>query len=57
MGRPPLPAGEAKGRLVQLRLADAEHVAYLAAAERAGMTLSAWIRQCLNRAAKKPKKG
>lgn len=56
IGRPPLPAGEAKGRVFQMRLTDAERQAYEEAAERAEVTLSAWIRQCLNKAAKKPKK-
>lgn len=39
-----------------MRLTDDEREAYQQAAERAGTTLSAWIRQCLNRAAKKPKR-
>ena len=41
------------GRVFQLRLSDAERESYEAAAKRAGQSLSAWIRERLNRAAKR----
>jgi predicted HicB family RNase H-like nuclease len=53
MGRPPLAPGEAKDQVYQLRLTADERASYEAAAKRAGKTLSEWIREKLNRAAKR----
>jgi hypothetical protein len=53
MGRPPLDPGEAKDQVYQLRLTAAERESYEAAAKRAQKTLSQWIREKLNRAAKR----
>lgn len=57
MGRPPLDPDQAKGQYIQLRLTAAERDEYRAAAERAGVSLSEWIRGCLSRAAKRIGKG
>ena len=56
MGRPPLAAGMAKKVLYQLRLTTAERKDYEQAAARAGIKLSAWIRDRLDRAAKRESK-
>lgn len=53
MGRPPLEPGEAKDKVFQLRLTGAEKASYEAAATRAEKPLSKWIRDTLNRAAKR----
>ncbi len=53
MGRPPLDPADAKSQVYQLRMTAAEREAWEAAAKRAGKTLSAWIRERLNRAAKR----
>ena len=53
MGRPPKPAGEAKDQVYQLRLTEAEREQWEAAAKRVGQPLSTWIRERLNRAAKR----
>jgi len=53
MGRPPLDPAEAKSQVYQLRMTAAERATYDAAAKRAGQSLSAWIRDRLNRAAKR----
>lgn len=55
-GRPPLPPDEAKGQVFQIRLSDAERQQYESAAERAGVPMAAWIRDRLNRAAKRESK-
>ena len=55
-GRPPKPPGEVFVGRIELRMTAAERTAYEQAAERAGMTLSGWIRECLNKASKKPRK-
>jgi predicted HicB family RNase H-like nuclease len=57
MGRPPLHPEQAKGEYIQLRLSPAEREEYRLAAERAGMSLSEWIRGCLSRAARRGSKG
>ena len=44
MGRPPKPDDERKGSRVELRLAPDEKAAFGAAAERASLSVSAWIR-------------
>ena len=56
MGRPPLDPDQAKGQYIQLRLTAAERDEYKAAAERAGVSLSEWIRGCLSRSAKRSAK-
>jgi hypothetical protein len=53
MGRPPLEPGEVKDQVYQLRMTADERAAYEAAAKRAGKPLSKWIREKLNRAAKR----
>ena len=53
MGRPPKAPGEAKSQVYQLRLTADEREQWESAAERAGKTLSEWIRERLNRAAKR----
>lgn len=57
MGRPPLDPDKAKAEYIQVRLSAAEREEYRAAAERAGVSLSEWIRACLSRAAKRSAKG
>lgn len=52
MGRPPKAPG-GLGRVLQIRLTDAERADYQKAAERAGVPLSEWIRANLGRAAKR----
>jgi hypothetical protein len=53
IGRPPLSPGEAKGAVLQIRLTEAQRAEYAQAAERAGMSLSAWIRDRLAKASKR----
>jgi hypothetical protein len=53
MGRPPLEPGEAKDQVFQIRLTAAERESYEAAAKRANVPLAKWIRERLNRAAKR----
>ena len=48
-GRPKLPKGQIKN-VIAIRLTDAEKREYEARAERAGVRLSDWIRQTLERA-------
>lgn len=51
-GRPKLPKGEAKGRIVPVRFSEAELKAFAKAAKQSEQnTLSAWIRHTLNEAA------
>jgi hypothetical protein len=50
VGRPPLPKGEAKAIVLQSRVQPAEKQNYQKAAKAAGVDLSTWIRQTLNRA-------
>jgi hypothetical protein len=49
-GRPRLPKGEAKGRIVPVRFAAEELERVYRAAENAGQTVSQWIRDTLNAA-------
>lgn len=52
MGRPKLPRGHAKGKIVPVRLNDAELKLFTKAADKSEhQTLSAWIRQTLREAA------
>jgi len=50
VGRPPLPKGEAKAIVLQSRVQPAEKQNYQKAAKAAGVDLSTWIRETLNRA-------
>ena len=52
-GRPPKAPSELAEERVELRLHPADKAAWLKLAERAGMTLSAWIRDRLDKAAKR----
>jgi predicted HicB family RNase H-like nuclease len=47
VGRPKLPKGEAKGKLVALRLSDAEVKRVNAAAKAKKLSVSEWIRSTL----------
>ncbi len=53
IGRPPLDPTEAKSQVYQLRMTEVEREQWEAAAKRSGTTLSKWIRERLNRAAKR----
>jgi hypothetical protein len=56
-GRPTRdPSGEASKHFI-MRLTDAERADYQRAADRAGVSLSEWVRGCLSRAAKRSTKG
>jgi predicted HicB family RNase H-like nuclease len=46
-GRPPLPKGEAKAVMTPVRLQEHERASFEQAAEKAGLSLSEWIRQTL----------
>ena len=52
-GRPPKPPDELAEERVELRLLPADKATWLKLAERAEMTLSAWIRDRLEKAAKR----
>jgi len=51
VGRPSLPKGEVKGNVTPVRLKDDERAAFERAAQKAGLSLSEWIRQTLRLAA------
>lgn len=52
LGRPKLPKGHAKGKIVPVRLNDAEVKLFTKAADKSEhKTLSAWIRHTLRKAA------
>ena len=53
MGRPPKEPGQVKAAYVQLRLTAAERREYDQAAQQAGLSLSAWIRNCLSEATRR----
>jgi predicted DNA-binding protein (UPF0251 family) len=56
VGRPPRdPSGE-PSKIVPIRLTDTERINYQKAAERCGLSLSQWIRERLDRAAKREAK-
>ena len=55
-GRPPKPPDEAKGDILHLRIAEEERINYQKSAERCGLPLSEWVRDRLNRAAKREAK-
>jgi len=50
VGRPKLPKGEAKGRIVPVRFAGDDLKAIAAAAKAKNQTVSEWIRSTLNAA-------
>lgn len=50
MGRPKLPKGEAKGKLVAIRFSAADLKAATVAAKRSNQTLSVWIRSLVHTA-------
>ncbi len=52
-GRPPKTDDERADEVFQLRLTAAEKTDWKSAAESAGLSLSAWIRDRLNKAAKR----
>jgi hypothetical protein len=47
VGRPPLPKGEAKGKIVPIRFKAEDLKAVEAAAKERGQTVSEWIRSVL----------
>ena len=47
VGRPPLPTGQAKGRIVLIRLTHNERLMYEKEAKSNGQTLSEWVRGTL----------
>jgi len=53
MVRPKKPIDEVAGERIDLRLTTAERVDYEQAAQRAGQSLSAWIRERLTKAVKR----
>ena len=55
MVRPTMPTGEARQKLMQVRVQEREYEAYQDAAERAGVGLSEWVRGVLSRTAKRQK--
>ena len=55
-GRPKLDPDGAPSKFLTIRTAEGEHDAYKAAAKRAGVSLSDWVRDLLNRAAKRQAK-
>jgi uncharacterized protein (DUF1778 family) len=52
-GRPPKPTDELQTERIELRVTSAERQSYDAAAEKAGKSLSAWIRERLAAAARR----
>ncbi len=52
-GRPPLPENRVKGGRIEIRVSDDEQASYTEAAQAAGLERSEWIRDRLNRAAKR----
>jgi hypothetical protein len=50
VGRPKLPKGHAKGRVLGLRLTDEEIRNFTAAAKARKQTVSEWVRRTLNAA-------
>jgi uncharacterized protein (DUF1778 family) len=56
-GRPPIDPAKKASEMVPVRMTTAERELFQKAADAADKTLSAWIRDCLTRAAgKRPKK-
>lgn len=50
-GRPAGPTGKAKQETVQVRMSDAEKLAFETAADLSGLSLSSWVRERLRRVA------
>jgi predicted HicB family RNase H-like nuclease len=55
-GRPTRDPGGEASKIVPIRMTDAERINYQKAAERSGKSLSEWVRDQLNRAAKRQAK-
>ena len=53
MARPSKTEGEARDKLMQVRLRDAEYKTFREAADSSGLDLSAWVRERLRQAARK----
>lgn len=47
LGRPPLPKSEVREKITPIRLQGHERAAFEKAAQKAGVSLSEWIRQTL----------
>jgi hypothetical protein len=56
-GRPPIDPALKASEMVPVRMTTAEREEYRRAADRAGVSLSEWIRGCLSKAAKRSTKG
>jgi len=50
LGRPPLPSGHAKGKIVPIRFAESDYEAITKVATKNGQTVSQWIRGTLSSA-------
>ena len=48
VGRPPLPKGQARGKIVLMRLSPGEATAFEKAAKASRKSLSEWMRSTLN---------
>ena len=57
VGRPPKGSGKTKSAYLDMRLEEAEKESFRAAAELAGLDLSAWIRERLRTAARRELEG
>ena len=55
-GRPPLPPGQTKPGVFQIRLSPADRAEYEAAAKRADLSIAEWMRDRLSKAAKRESK-
>lgn len=51
LGRPPLPKGEVREKITPIRLQEDERTKFEKAAQKAGLSLSEWIRRALRVAA------
>lgn len=52
-GRPPKPPEESKADLLHIRIAAEERTSYQKAADNTGMSFSEWVRDRLNKAARR----
>jgi predicted HicB family RNase H-like nuclease len=52
LGRPPLPKGTVREKITPIRLQGDERSAFEKAAQKAGLSLSEWIRKTLNESLK-----
>lgn len=55
-GRPSKPPSNSKADILHLRIGQEERISYQQCAERSGLPLSEWVRDRLNRAAKREAK-